>query len=105
MPAATAYPHLEFRADGTLRLKESHFKVIVLLEEHVYGGWDAEKLVEEHPPLTLGEAHALLSYYYDNREAVDREIRERLEMADRIERETRSEDLQQRLRDLRTRSS
>jgi uncharacterized protein (DUF433 family) len=47
------------------------------------GGMSAEEMVEQFD-LTLGQIHAALSYYYDHREEIERDIREDEEFAERF---------------------
>ena len=77
----TGYPHIVRDDDGILRVSEHWFKVIMLIGDHVYGGDDAAALVAHHPPLTLGQAHAVLAYYYDHKDEVEAEL-ERQERLD-----------------------
>ena len=44
--------------------------------DHAAYGWDADEIHSQHPYLTLGQIHGALAYYYDHREAMDREIEE-----------------------------
>jgi uncharacterized protein (DUF433 family) len=39
------------------------------------GGMSPDEIVTAHPTLTLGAAHAALSYYFDHRESIDADIR------------------------------
>lgn len=39
-------------------------------------GLDAEAIAEQLPPLTLGQVHAALSYYFDHRDQILAEIRQ-----------------------------
>lgn len=39
-------------------------------------GWTADEIVEAHPHLELAQVHDALSYYYENREDLDAEIRD-----------------------------
>jgi hypothetical protein len=47
------------------------------------GGMSAEEMVEQFD-LTLGQIHAALSYYYDHRDEIERDIREDEEFAERF---------------------
>jgi uncharacterized protein (DUF433 family) len=79
--STVAYPHIVRDSEGRLRVEGAWYKVIVLLEQHVYRGYDAGEMVEHYPELTLAQAHALLGYYYDNKEEIDAEVRRREEEA------------------------
>jgi hypothetical protein len=80
----TEYPHIVRDDEGKLRVENAWFKVIMLIGDHVYGGWEAADLVEHHPPLTLGQAHSILAYYYDHKDEIDRELAERERNAERL---------------------
>lgn len=97
MPA-TAYPHIVRDAQGHLRIEGAHYKVLVLLEEHVRAGRNAEELVEAHELLTLAQAHSLLAFYYDNKAELDEALRLRDEEFEQIYRETYNPELQERWR-------
>jgi uncharacterized protein (DUF433 family) len=80
----TGYPHIVSDGEGKLRVQDAWFKVIMLIGDHVYHGWEAADLVEHHPPLTLGQAHSILAYYYDHKNEIDRELEERERDAGRL---------------------
>lgn len=44
-------------------------------------GLSADEIVAQLPPLTLGQVHAALSYYFDHREQIVREMHEDLQFA------------------------
>jgi uncharacterized protein (DUF433 family) len=73
----TGYAHIRRDEHGKLRVADTGLKVILLLGDHVYRGMDAVELHENHPPLTLGQAHSLLAYFYDHRDEIDRELETR----------------------------
>ena len=84
MMTATQYPHIEKDEQGRLFVKGTSYKVIVLLEEHVGMGSDAEALQSGHADLTLAQAHGILSYYYDHKDEIDLEIAERRDTSNRL---------------------
>jgi uncharacterized protein (DUF433 family) len=43
---------------------------------HERMGMSPDDIVSEYPTITLSDVHAALAYYYDHRDAVDREILE-----------------------------
>lgn len=73
----TEYAHLVRDEDGVVRVRGKGFKVVLLIGEHIAWGANAAGLAEAHPPLTLGEAHSLLAYYYDHKGEVEAELRRR----------------------------
>ena len=52
---------------------------IVLWTEH---GTSPDEIVASYPQLTLADVHAALAFYFDNREEMDRQIREDEEFVD-----------------------
>ena len=37
-------------------------------------GWSAEEIAEQLPTISVADVHAALAYYYDNQDAIEREI-------------------------------
>ena len=95
----TGYAHIERDAEGILRVREHRFKVILLIGDHVYRGMGAADLVEAHPPLTPGQAHSVLAYYYDHSDEIDAELARRSRQAKDLRAELEDPDLARRLRD------
>ncbi len=60
---------------GKPRIAGTRITVADIAMWHVQAAWSVERIIEEFG-LTLGQVHAALSYYYDNREAVDESVRE-----------------------------
>ncbi len=80
---AATYPHIETLHGEPARLS-SHprTRVAMLAADHLWRGWSADEIVRHYPYLTLGEVHAALSYYFDNREVIDAELLEESRSAD-----------------------
>ena len=70
------FPHIEKADDGRLYVAGTQFKVKILILDHVGWGMDARQIRDGHPGLTLAQAHAVLTYFYDNEEAMRNEIDE-----------------------------
>jgi uncharacterized protein (DUF433 family) len=51
---------------------------------HERMGMSPDEIVSEYPTITLSDVHAALSYYFDHRDEVDREIREGEEFAEKL---------------------
>src|SRR5258706_687162 len=47
-------------------------------------GDSPDDIVRSYPHITLADVHAALAYYYDNRDAIDAQIREGEELAARM---------------------
>lgn len=80
--AATGYPHITLRDDGVAIIDGTTIKVIELIAEVQAYGWSPEELHFQHPRLSLGQIHSALAYYWDHREALDREHAHVLQEAD-----------------------
>jgi uncharacterized protein (DUF433 family) len=75
MSAAIQYPHLVVDADGRALVAGTRYKVLHLAGEHYHYGWSAEELLEQHPDLRPEQVYAALTYFYDHRDAMIREMR------------------------------
>jgi uncharacterized protein (DUF433 family) len=82
--STASYPHIELRQNGRLYIAGTQFKVRQIALDHIAYGWDAAEILREHPQLTLGQIHAALSFYYDHKEDLDREIEEGLALAEEL---------------------
>jgi uncharacterized protein (DUF433 family) len=80
--STVSYPHIEQRPDGKLFISGTPFKVRQIVLDHVAYGWAAEEIQRQHPQLSMGQVHAALTYYYDHKEELDREIEQGQELAD-----------------------
>ena len=85
MSTAT-YPHIEVRNNGKAYVEGTGFKVRILVEEYL-GGMRPEDMEREHPPLTMSQIHAALTYYYDHKQKFDEEI----EDLDQVEKRLQSQ--------------
>jgi uncharacterized protein (DUF433 family) len=98
--STVAYPHIEISKDGHARIAGTGFKVRMLAEEHLITGADAMELQRGHPHLSLNQVYAALAYYYDHKEAFDREIEELREFAERMRAEQGESLLAKKLREM-----
>jgi uncharacterized protein (DUF433 family) len=60
---------------GKAIIAGTRMKVTQIAIEYDRLGWTADQIVEAHPHLTLAQVHDALSYYYENRAALDEEIK------------------------------
>lgn len=51
-------------------------RVIDIAIEHVYKGYSVDQIIDYHPHLELKHVHAALSYYYENQQKIDQQIRD-----------------------------
>jgi len=74
-------------------------KVIELVTAQTAHGWSAEELHFQFPYLSLGQIHSALAYYWDHREALDRDIAQRFAVSDQLQRQASTTPLLERLRE------
>jgi uncharacterized protein (DUF433 family) len=81
---STSYHYIEIDAEGVAWISGSNTKVVELAAEQLAYGWDATKMRDEHPHLTLAQIHSALAYYYDHEAEVNRQIDQQISRADKI---------------------
>ncbi len=89
MTTATLNKHITKNASGTPVISGTRFKVIHLIMAAQNFGWDPAELHQQYPHLSPEEIHSALAYYWENREAIDRDIQESLENSERLREELR----------------
>jgi uncharacterized protein (DUF433 family) len=53
---------------GAAWVRGKNVKVVEVVQEHLAYGWDAERIQERHPQLSLAEIYSALAFYYDHPE-------------------------------------
>jgi len=53
--------------------------VLDIIIEYEYLGFSPDEIINAHPHLNLPQVHDALSFYYEHREELDQEIRQRKE--------------------------
>jgi uncharacterized protein (DUF433 family) len=97
---ATAYPHIEIAADGTLMISGTPTRVLDVVLDRLAYHWDADEIQRQHPHLNLGQIYAALAYYHDHQADLDEEIDKRLREVDRLQAKHAGSPLAARLREL-----
>ena len=82
----TQYEHILVDEDQVPIIAGTNMKVIELVLERTAYGWSPEELFFQHPYLTLGQIYSALAYYWDHQEELDRNIEQRLQFVDRVQR-------------------
>ena len=49
-------------------------RVAQIVMDYLAHGWSPDEMCRHHPHLTLAEAHAAMTYYYDHQAEIDAEI-------------------------------
>jgi uncharacterized protein (DUF433 family) len=79
-------PPLTTEPEGVIRVSGTR----VSLETVVYAfdaGSTAEEIVQQYPSLSLGNVYAVISYVFDNRQAVDEYVARRRQQTDALQAE------------------
>lgn len=98
MTAATAPSHIQIDAQGVAWIDQTGLRVLDLAREHLAHGWDADTLADNHPPLTLAQAHSALAWFYDNQRDFEIEMSRRDAVANEFAAKAEEGSLQTRLR-------
>lgn len=94
----TSYEHIALDEKGTPVIAGTTMKIVELVVEKLAHGWSAEELHFQHPYLTLGQVYSALAYYADHQTELEKDIEKRLELSIRLEKETRTSPLIERLK-------
>ena len=94
----TRYEHVVLNQVKVPFIAGTTMKVIELVLAHLAYGWSPEELHFQFPPLTLGQIHSALAYYWDHQEEFDKDIERRLESVEQIRRSLRESPLVARLK-------
>ena len=60
-------------------MQKQAIKLVDIIIEYEYLGYAPDEIVNAHPHLILPQVHDALSFYYERREELDKEIRLRKE--------------------------
>lgn len=69
---------------GSPILEGTRTRVIDIVIEYTMLGLSPDEIIDAHPYLNLAKVHDALSYYYENREKLDAEIRTRIRDVDEL---------------------
>lgn len=67
-------------------IRGTRIKVSQIVIEYERLGWTPDEIVQAHPHLTLAQVHDALSYYYENVDEIERQIREEQRVIEEIQR-------------------
>ena len=94
----TKYEHIVLDENRVAIISGTNMKVIELVLEKTAYGWSPEELHFQHTYLSLGQIYSALAYYWDHKEALDKDIEERLKHVDQIRKATMKTPLEDRLK-------
>jgi uncharacterized protein (DUF433 family) len=76
---STEHPYIVSQADyrgGSPVIKGTKFPVRSVVNYVLHQGISPEELVKEFSHLTLAQVYDALSFYYDNKESIDKDLRD-----------------------------
>ena len=77
--ASVTQEHIEKAEGEPARLSRlPRIRVAQIVMDYLAHGWSPDEMVRHYPHLTLAEAHAAMTYYYDHQEEIDAEIQAEL---------------------------
>lgn len=62
---------------GSPVIRGTRIRVLDIIIEYEYLGLTPDEIINAHPHLILPQVHDALSFYYEHRDELDREIRQR----------------------------
>ena len=81
---ATFATQIDLDDRGVAWIGGTKVKVTEVVLDKVAHGWSPEEIHFQHPNLSLAQIHAALTYYYENQNGIDEQIRRGLEESDRL---------------------
>ena len=75
----TEHPYVEINpkiCNGSPVIAGTRIRIIDIAIEYEYLNHTPDEIINAHPHLKLEQIHDALSYYYENRDAIDKKIRE-----------------------------
>src|SRR6266699_2799883 len=81
---ATFVTQIELDDRGMAWIAGTKVKVTEVVLDKIAYGSSPEEIHFQHPNLSLAQIHGALTYYYENQDRVDAQIRRRLEESDKL---------------------
>jgi uncharacterized protein (DUF433 family) len=75
----TEHPYVEINpkiCNGSPVVAGTRVRIVDMAIEYEYLNRSPDKIINAHPHLKLEQVHDALSYYYENREAMDKKMKE-----------------------------
>ncbi len=72
--ATLTYAHIDITPEGIPFISGTQTRVEEIVLDHLAYDWDADKIHEQYPDLSLSQIYSALAYYYDHQAEMDGEI-------------------------------
>lgn len=66
MTVEIRYEHIVLDENHVAFIEVTGLKVIHLALSHITQGWSPEELKKQFPPLTMGQIHSAMAYYWNH---------------------------------------
>jgi uncharacterized protein (DUF433 family) len=76
MKSIDGYKYVMIDEKGIPTIKPTRMKIELLIKERRMFGFGVKRQQEGHPFLTIAQIHSALSYYFDHKKEIDRDIEE-----------------------------
>ena len=91
--------HIEKPEDAPAHLRRTPgVRVSQIVMDYLAHGWSVDEMCRQHPYLSLAEAHAAMTYYFDHQAEVDAEIEAELRSVDQCRAEASPSPLSARMK-------
>jgi uncharacterized protein (DUF433 family) len=97
---ATFATQIELDDRGMAWIAGTKVKVTEVVLDKIAYGSSPEEIHFQHPNLSLAQIHGALTYYYENQDKVDEQIRRGLEESDKLAMRLSDAKFRRKLRDL-----
>jgi uncharacterized protein (DUF433 family) len=92
---------IEIDGQGVAWIGGTKIKVIEIILDKMAYGWSPEEIHFQHPHLSLAQIYGALTYYYENQERLDAQIKHGQKEADSLAVQPSDPDFRRKLIDLR----
>lgn len=89
MSVATLNNHIVMNAKGVPIIRGTRYKVMHIVMDVKAHGWSPEEIHFQHPDISLAQIHSALAYYWDNREAIEKDIQDYRDFSEQMRKELR----------------
>jgi uncharacterized protein (DUF433 family) len=98
MTTATKYKHILLSDRDIPFIEDTSMKVVELITSVKAYGWSPEELHFQYPHISMSKIYSALAYYWDNKEEIDADIKQRFKYAEKLRIEAGESPLAKRLR-------
>jgi uncharacterized protein (DUF433 family) len=98
MSITTEYKHILLDDRDVPYIEGTSMKVVELITSILAYGWSPEELHFQYPHISMSKIYSALAYYWDNREKIDGDLKQRFNYAEKLRIQAGESPLTKRLR-------